>query len=105
MKKNTKILIFVIAIVVVIGIFAWGNLHHKNIDSLPSLEQVSNMEDEAQLNSYITDFTKQELTAAWCEPTESSSMEDVWYINENTKLVINYHNNDDHAVICSIVRN
>ena len=34
MKKNTKILIFVIAIVVVIGIFAWGNLHHKNIDSL-----------------------------------------------------------------------
>ncbi len=105
MKKNTKILIFVIAIVVVIGIFAWGNLHHKNIDSLPSLEQVSNMEDEAQLNSYITDFTKQELTAAWGEPTESSSMEDVWYINENTKLVINYHNNDDHAVICSIVRN
>lgn len=44
-------------------------------------------------------------TAAWGEPTESSSMEDVWYINENTKLVINYHNNDDHAVICSIVRN
>lgn len=105
MKKNTKILIFVIAIVVVIGIFAWGNLYHKNIDSLPSLEQVSNMEDEAQLNSYITDFTKQELTAALGEPTESSSMEDVWYINENTKLVINYHNNDDHAVICSIVRN
>ena len=105
MKKNTKILIFVIAIVVVIGIFAWGNLHHKNIDSLPSLEQVSNMEDEAELNSYITDFTKQELTVAWGEPTESSSMEDVWYINENTKLVINYHNNDDHAVICSIVRN
>lgn len=105
MKKNTKILIFVIAIVVVIGIFAWGNLHHKNIDSLPSLEQVSSMEDEAQLNSYITDFTKQELTAAWGEPTESSSMEDFWYINENTKLVVNYHNNDDHAVICSIVRN
>ena len=51
MKKNTKILIFVIAIVVVIGIFAWGNLHHKNIDSLPSLEQVSSMEDEAQLKS------------------------------------------------------
>ena len=57
------------------------------------------------INSYITDFTKQELTAAWGEPTESSSMEDVWYINENTKLVVNYHNNDDHAVICSIVRN
>lgn len=64
MKKNTKILIFVIAIVVVIGIFAWDNLHRKNIDSLPSLEQVSNMEDEAELNSYITDFTKQELSAA-----------------------------------------
>lgn len=87
MKKNTKILIFVIAIVVVIGIFAWGNLHHKNIDSLPSLEQVSNMEDEAQLNSYITDFTKQELTAAWGEPTESSS-EDKLYADrllENAK--------------------
>ena len=93
MKKNTKIFIFVIAIVVVISIFAWDNLHRKNIDNLPSLEQVSNMEDEAELNSYITDFTKQELTAAWGEPTESSSMEDVWYINENTKLVVNYHNN------------
>lgn len=82
-----------------------GQFAPQNIDSLPSLEQVSNMEDEAELNSYITDFTKQELTVAWGEPTESSSMEDVWYINENTKLVVNYHNNDDHAVICSIVRN
>ena len=104
-ENHEKMLIFAMAIVVVIGIFAWGNLRHKNVDSLPSLEQISNMEDEAELNSYITDFTKQELTVAWGEPTESSRMEDVSYINENTKLVVNYPNNDDHAVICSIVRN
>lgn len=104
-KNNTKILIFVIGIIVVAGFFVWGNLRHKNIDSLPSLEQVSKTEDEAELNRYITNFTKQELMTAWGAPTESSRMEDVWYINERTKLVVNYHNNDDHAVVCSIVRN
>lgn len=104
MKNNTKILVFVIGIAVVVSLFVWGNLHHKNLDSLPSLEQVSKMEDEAELNNYITNFTKQELMAAWGAPTESSHMEDIWYIDENTKLVVNYHNNDDHAVVCSILR-
>ena len=76
----------------------------KNNDSLPSLSQVAEMEDEAELNSYITKYTKAELSDAWGEPNESSKMEDVWYIDENTKLVVNYHNNDDKAVVCSIVR-
>ena len=94
----------ILLIAMVVGLFAWGNFHHKNMDSLPSLEQIAKMEDEAELNGYITNFTKPELTAAWGEPAESSSMEDVWYINENTKLIVNYHNNDDHAVVCGIVR-
>lgn len=104
MIQRAKQVILFVAIVVVVGLFAWGNFHHKNMDSLPSLEQIAKMEDEAELNSYITNFTKPELTAAWGEPAESSSMEDVWYINENTKLIVNYHNNDDHAVVCGIVR-
>lgn len=99
-----RMIVFAVAIVIVVGLFVWGNNNHKNIDSLPSLEQVAQMEDEAELNSYVTNFTKPELKVVWGEPDESSTMEDVWYINDNTKLVVNYHNNDDKAVICGIVR-
>ena len=99
-----RMIIFVVAIIVVVGLFVWGKNTHKSIDSLPSLEQVAQMTDEVELNSYITHFTKSELKVVWGEPNESSTMEDVWYINDNTKLVVNYHNNDDKAVVCSIVR-
>lgn len=99
-----RILIFAIGIIVVIGLFVWSNVTHKNIDSLPSLKEVAQMKDEAELNSYITDFTKSELWVVWGEPNESSTTEDVWYINDNTKLVVNYHSNDDKAVICGIER-
>lgn len=77
--------------------------HYKSIDNLPSLAQIAETEDEAALNDFIGNFTKQELIAAWGSPNECSRMEDVWYINENTKLIVNYHNNDDHAVVCSII--
>ena len=99
-----RIWIFVIGIVIVIGIFVWTSINHKTIDSLPSLEQIAQMEDEAELNSYITHFTKSELKVVWGEPNESSTTEDVWYIDNNTKLVVNYHNNDDKAIICGIIR-
>ena len=99
-----RMIIFAVGIVIVIGLFIYGIASHKNIDSLPSLDQIAQMTDEAELNSYITHFTKPELKVAWGEPNESSKMEDVWYIDENTKLVVNYHNNDDKAVVCSIVR-
>ena len=100
---KTKMTIFAVGIAVVIGLFLWGNAHHKNIDSLPTLEQIAGMEDEAELNSYITHFTRPELKVAWGEPNESSTNEDVWYIDSSTKLIVNYHN-DDKPVICSIVR-
>ena len=99
-----RILIFAIGIIVVIVLFVWGNVSHKNIDSLPSLAEVAQMEDAAELNSYISNFTKSELKIVWGEPNESSTTEDVWYINDNTKLIVNYHNNNDKAVICGIVR-
>lgn len=67
---------------------------------MPSLKEISQMEDEAELNSYITNFTKNELRIVWGEPNESSKTEDVWYINDNTKLIVNYHNNSDKAIIC-----
>ena len=60
------------------------------------------MEDETELNSYITNFTKNELRIVWGESNESSKAEDVWYINDNTKLIVNYHNNSDKAIICGI---
>jgi len=103
-KHRGRILMFVMGILVVIGLFVWGNVSHKNIDSLPSLEIIAQMKDEAELNSYITDFTKAELWAVWGKPNESSTVEDVWYINDNTKLIVNYHNNDGKAVICGIER-
>ena len=99
-----RMLIFAIGIVAVISLFLWGNVSHKNIDSLPSLDEIVQMEDEADLNSYITNFTKSELKVVWGEPNESSTTEDVWYINDNTKLIVNYHSNDDKTVICGIER-
>jgi len=99
-----RMILFAVAIIVVVGLFVWGKNNHKNIDSLPSLEQVAQMTDEAELNSYITHFKKPELKVVWGEPDEGSTMVDIWYINDNTKLVVNYHNNDDKAVVCSIVR-
>ena len=101
---NRRMIIFAVGLVIVIGLFIYGIASHKNIDSLPSLEQVAQMADEAELNSYITQFTKSELKVVWGEPNESSTMEDVWYINERVKLVVNYHNNNDKAVVCGIVR-
>ena len=101
---NRRMIIFAVGIVIVIGLFIYGIASHKNIDSLPSLEQVAQVTDEAELNSYITQFTKSELKVVWGEPNESSTMEDVWYINDSVKLVVNYHNNNDKAVVCSIVK-
>ncbi len=101
---NRRMIVFAIGIVVVIGLFIWEIASHKDVDSLPPLAQVAQMEDEAELNSYITHFTKAELKVVWGEPNESSTMEDVWYIDDNMKLVVNYHNNNDKAVVCSIVR-
>ena len=97
-----RITIFVIGILIVLGVFIGTSISHKTIDSLPSLKQISQMEDEAELNSYITNFTKNELRIVWGEPNESSKTEDVWYINDNTKLIVNYHNNSDKAIICGI---
>ena len=99
-----RMIIFAVGIVIVIGLFIYGITSRKNIDSLPSLEQVSQMTDEAELNSYITHFTRLELRTVWGEPNEKSKMEDVWYLDDNMKLVVNYHNNDGKAVICGIVR-
>ena len=61
------------------------------------------MEDEAELNSYITQFTKAELKVAWGDPSESNTNEDIWYINDNTKLIVNYHN-DGKAVVCGVIK-
>lgn len=69
---------------------------------MPSLKEISQMEDETELNSYITNFTKNELRIVWGEPNESSKTEDVWYINDNTKLIVIYHNSSDKAIICGI---
>lgn len=99
-----RMIIFAVGIVIVLGLFIYGITSHKNIDSLPSLEQVAQMADEAELNSYITHFTKPELKVVWGEPNESSTMEDVWFIDDSTKLIVNYHNNDDKVAVCSIVR-
>ena len=102
-KRKAWLLIFAAGIIVMVVLFAWNRSYYKRIDNLPSLAQISEMEDEATLNDFIGSFTKQELIAAWGNPNESSRMEDVWHINENTKLIVNYHNNDNHAVVCSII--
>ncbi len=104
--KNYKIKleIFLIAIIAVVALFIWGNVHHKNMDGLPSLEQVAQMKDEADLNRSITQFTRAELKIVWGEPNESNANEDIWYINSSTNLIVNYHNKSDTAVVCGIIK-
>ena len=74
-KWKTMLLLFVAGIIVVAALFAWNRSHYKSIDNLPSLAQIAETEDEAALNDFIGNFTKQELIAAWGSPNECSRME------------------------------
>lgn len=102
MKKKTTILVAIIAIII-LAIITWffGYHNRKSNDNLPSLTSIAQM-DEAEVNKIICGYRRQQLAEVWGAPDESSSVEDSWIIKDNITLTVNYHNNDDKAVMCGL---
>lgn len=104
MQANQKIMTAIaVAAAIAAGILTAWIFRSRNTP-LPSLKQIAGMEDAAFLNSVVADYRRQDLHALWGEPDESSAMQEIWYIDDNTKLIVNYMNNDDRPVICGIER-
>lgn len=102
MKKKTTVLIAIIA-VLILAAAAWlfGYHNRKSTDNLPSLAAIAQME-EAEVNRIVCGYRRGQLAEVWGSPDESSPMEDIWTIKDNITLTVNYHNNDDKAVICGL---
>ncbi|MEE3488359.1 MAG: hypothetical protein VZT48_09705 [Bulleidia sp.] len=101
-KQRRKIIIA--AVIAVICLLITDIANYRKKETLPSLDQIAAMEDVAFLNSVVTDYRRQDLQALWSEPDDSSAMQEIWYIDDNAKLIVNYMNNDDRPVICGIER-
>ena len=102
MKKKTVILLTVI-VIIALAVIAWfyGYHNRKSNDNLPSLTSIAQME-EAEVNKIICGYRREQLADVWGDPVESSSMEDVWVIESDITLTVNYHNNNDKAVKCDL---
>lgn len=102
MKKKTTIFITIIAIIV-LAIAAWfyGYYNQKSNDNLPNLTSIAQM-DEAEVNEIVCGYRREQLAEVWGAPDESSSMEDIWIIEDNITITVNYNNSDDKAVVCDL---
>lgn len=100
-----KKLVFLVAVIAIIAlaVAAWfyGYHNRKSNDNLPSLASIAQME-EAEVNKIICGYHREQLADVWGDPDESSSMEDVWVIESDITLTVNYHNNNDKAVKCDL---
>ena len=102
MKKKTTILVIAIAIIALaVALWFYGYYNRKGNDNLPSLTSIVQM-DEAEVNRIVCGYRREQLAEVWGTPDESSSMEDIWIIEGNTTLTVNYHNNGDKAVVCGL---
>ena len=102
MKK--KITILVIAIVIIalaVALWFYGYYNRKSNDNLPNLTSIAQM-DEAEVNEIVCGYRREQLAEAWGAPDESSSMEDIWIIEDNITITVNYSNSDDKVVVCDL---
>ena len=56
----------------------------------------------AEANKIVCGYRRKQLAEVWGAPDESSSMEDIWIIEDGITLTVNYHNNDDKATVCDL---
>ena len=102
MKKKTTILVIAISIIALaVALWFYGYHNRKSNGNLPSLASIVQM-DEAEVNKIVCGYRREQLAEVWGAPDESSSMEDIWIIEDDITLTVNYHNNDDKAVICGL---
>lgn len=102
MKK--KITILVIAIVIIalaVALWFYGYYNRKSNDNLPNLTSIAQM-DEAEVNEIVCGYRREQLAEVWGAPDESSSMEDIWIIEDNITITVNYSNSDDKVVVCDL---
>lgn len=100
MKKKTTIFVTIIAIIVLaIAVWFFGYHNRKSNDNLPSLTSIAQM-DEADVNKIVCGYRREQLAEVWGTPDESSSSEDLWIIEDNITLIVNYRNSDGKAVVC-----
>lgn len=102
MKK--KITILVIAIVIIalaVALWFYGYYNRKSNDNLPNLTAIAQM-DEAEVNEIVCGYRREQLAEVWGAPDESSSMEDIWIIEDNITITVNYSNSDDKVVVCDL---
>lgn len=102
MRKKLTTLVAVI-VIIALAIVAWfyGYHNRKSNDNLPSLTSIAQM-DEAEVNKIVCGYRREQLVEVWGSPDESSSTEDIWIIEDSITLTVNYHNNNDKAVVCGL---
>lgn len=102
MKKKTTILVIAIAIIALaVALWFYGYHNRKGNDNLPSLTSIAQME-EAEVNEIVCGYRREQLAEVWGAPDESSSMEDIWIIEDNITITVNYSNSDDKVVVCDL---
>ena len=102
MKKKSTFLATASAVVVlVIVVWFWGYNKRKSSNNLPNLTSIAHM-DEADVNKIVCGYRRDQLAEVWGVPDKSSSVEDVWIIEDNIPFTVNYHHNNDKAVVCGL---
>lgn len=102
MKKKITILVIAIAVIALaVALWFYGYHNRKSNDNLPSLTSIAQME-EAEVNEIVCGYRRGQLAEVWGAPDESSSMEDIWIIEDNITITVNYSNSDDKAVVCDL---
>lgn len=102
MKKKTTILVIAIAIIALaVALWFYGYYTRKSNDNLPSLTSIAQM-DEAEVNKIVCGYRREQLAEVWGAPDESIFMEDIWIIEDNITITVNYNNSDDKAVVCDL---
>ena len=95
-KVKVKKMVFVLivsAIVAVVCYVMWMIGYHsvKRLDNIPSLALIK-QEGEAFGHKMLEGFKRDQLIEIWGEPTETiDSNEDIWQIDGNTAVRINYN--------------
>lgn len=101
MKKRLALFLAAAAVLAAAAAL-WFGLYYqrKSNDNLPALSSVAQM-NEAEINKIVCGYRRGQLDDVWGRPDETADGEDVWSMDGQRFLRVNY-NNRDRAIICGI---